>query len=359
MNWRKLLYHTGNRAEAAYDSLKLKWRQRLGLAGNLQIQPYTSYASHTELFVKGRVLEGKSIVSAKQDSWLTNLRHTYERFNSNEITGARLVVTFKGLEQELMSDEDGYFETALALSDPLPADQLWHYPQLELIEAPVRFTPPVLTVGKVMTPPITASFGVISDIDDTILQTNATSLLQMLRLTIFSNAYTRLAFSGASAFYTALQNGLSGSANNPFFYVSGSPWNLYDFLVAFMSLNGIPEGPLFLKDYGFTHGKVFSEPHLHHKRKAIRTILHAYPHLPFILIGDSGQHDPEIYEQTVQEFPGRIACIYIRDVSLHKRDMEIKKIVEGLALQKVEMVFVENTQMAAEHALEKGFISRG
>ena len=70
----------------------------------------------------------------------------------------------------------------------------------------------------------------ISDIDDTIVRTGATSLLMMLRVVLLSNAHTRLPFQGVAAFYGALARGASGQDSNPLFYVSSSPWNLYDVL---------------------------------------------------------------------------------------------------------------------------------
>jgi phosphatidate phosphatase APP1 len=180
--------------------------------------------------------------------------------------------------------------------------------------------------------------------------------MKSMYMTFMNNAYSRLPFEGVSAFYHALQKGFSGAEENPIFYVSSSPWNLYDLLVDFLELNKIPKGPLFLKDYGFTHNKLFTESHGIHKPKQIRNILNAYPHLNFILIGDSGQHDPEIYAEVIKEFPGRILASYIRDVSLDERDIEIKKISEGILEHKVEMILAENSLSAAEHAAANRFI---
>ena len=101
--------------------------------------------------------------------------------------------------------------------------------------------------------------------------------------------------------------------------MSSSPWNLYDLLVDFLDLNGIPAGPLMLRDFGLRYEPTAGSGHLGHKLKEMRQILQAYPQLQFILIGDSGQEDPEIYREVVKEFPGRILAIYIRDVQLPDR----------------------------------------
>lgn len=358
-DWKRIFYKLGNSSENYFDSLKLKLRQRLGLDTNIYILPYMTYANAQEIYVRGRVLHNKNITVSDRDTVWKNLHNTYKRLSSVEVAGARLKITFSGTAQEFMSDEDGYFELPLPLKTPLPEEELWHHPLIELIEAPVHFDGPVHARAEVMTPPSSAKFGVISDIDDTVLTTHAQSLLKSAYMTFMNNAYSRLPFEGVAAFYQALQKGVSGAEENPIFYVSSSPWNLYDLLVDFLDLNRIPKGPLFLKDYGFTHNKLFTESHGIHKPKQIRNILNAYPHLNFILIGDSGQHDPEIYAEVIREFPGRILAAYIRDVSLEERDTEVKKISEGLRENKVEMVLAENSFTAAEHAVAMGFIHPG
>lgn len=356
-DWKKVLYRISNQAETSIDRFKLEFRQRMGWATPVQICPYMTFGESTEIFVKGRVLHDKGVLSEDKDTLWENLVNMYKRFSSNEIAGARLMIKLNNTEMEVVTDEDGYFELGMKLNNPLPSEELWHHPVAELLESPVHFDKPIQARCRVMTPPSTARFGVISDIDDTILVTNAQSLMSSAFMTFLNNAHTRLPFHGVAAFYQALQKGLSGAEANPIFYVSSSPWNLYDFLVDFKKVNHIPVGPIFLKDYGFTHDKMFSEGHAVHKPNAIRKILNRYPSLNFILIGDSGQEDPEIYSGIVKEYPGRILAVYIRDVSLDERDLEVKKISEGLLGDKVEMVLAENSYTAALHAVQKKFIN--
>lgn len=356
-DWKQLFYKLGNSSEHYFDGLKLRLRERLGLDMDLHILTYMTYANAEELYLRGRVLLNKNIEVSDRDSLWKNLQNTYKRLSSVEVAGATLRLSFSDTEHEFSSDEDGYFEFPLRLNTPLPAQELWHHPLIELLDAPVAFQKPIQARAEVMTPPSTAKFGVISDIDDTVLTTHAQSLLKSAYMTFMNNAYSRLPFEGVAAFYQALQKGVSGAEENPVFYVSSSPWNLYDLLVDFLEINKIPKGPLFLKDYGFTHNKLFSESHGVHKPRQIRNILKAYPHLNFILIGDSGQHDPEIYAEVIKEFPGRILAAYIRDVSLDERDLEVKQISEGILSHDVEMVLAENSFSAAEHAAAKGFIN--
>jgi phosphatidate phosphatase APP1 len=159
-----------------------------------------------------------------------------------------------------------------------------------------------------------------------------------------------------SAFFRALQGGV-GVAHNPLFYVSSSPWNLHDLLEHFLELNDIPEGPLVLRDWGVAERGPLSTGHHHHKLTAIRDIMNTYPHLPFILIGDSGQADPEIYRDVVHEFPSRILAAYIRDVTpdpLRKRS--IQELAEEVRHAGSSLVLAADTLAAARHAAEHGWI---
>jgi phosphatidate phosphatase APP1 len=230
--------------------------------------------------------------------------------------------------------------------------------QLELVDFPQRHQPleEVHAVGKVMLPPPDAQFGVISDLDDTVLQTDVLSVLKMARNTFLRNSRTRLPFEGVAAFYRALQAGTNDTFN-PIFYVSSSPWNLYDLLVDFFEVRGIPLGPLFLKDLGLTPYQFISAGHRQHKFGVIQKLLEDYPTLPFLMIGDSGQRDPEIYLEVARQYPERIRAIYIRDVTPgSKRDRAVLQMADSLKALNIDLVLVPDTVGAAEHAVLKGWI---
>jgi phosphatidate phosphatase APP1 len=215
---------------------------------------------------------------------------------------------------------------------------------------------PVRATGHVLVPPPKSEFGIISDVDDTVVRTGATDPLTMARIVVLNNPHTRLPFEGVAAFYQALRKGPDGEGYNPLFYVSSSPWNLYDLLIDFMNINGIPLGPLFLRDVGLEPDHLIKTGHHEHKLKQIRTILDTHPDLKFLLIGDSGQEDPEIYREVVRAYPGRILGIYIRDVTLEERASAIGLLIKDLQQSKVELVLAADTVAAATHAAERGYI---
>ena len=160
-----------------------------------------------------------------------------------------------------------------------------------------------------------ARFGILSDIDDTILETGVQRVVRMIRQTLAGSALTRSPFPGAAELYRDLAAG-----SNPVFYVSSSPWNLHAFLVAFLRHHGFPLGPVLLRDLlGTAAGR-------EQKAGRIREILDLHPQLPFVLIGDSAEKDPEIYADIVRAYPGRILAVYIREVRLDPGDGRVEKV---------------------------------
>jgi phosphatidate phosphatase APP1 len=128
-------------------------------------------------------------------------------------------------------------------------------------------------------------------------------------------------------------------------------------IVDFFVVRNIPLGPLFMVDLGLSKQHFLMPGHREHKLKTIQSLLDTHPSLLFILIGDSGQQDPEIYLETIHNNPRRILAAYIRDVTLDVRDAEIHLLIDKARGLGVEMVVVKDTFAAALHAADKGFIT--
>jgi len=302
------------------------------------ILPYLTYGTAQKLTVCGRVLEDEGFLpAADADTRWRNLVRFYKRLESDEVPGARLRARFLGIEAETVTDDEGYFRLELAPRGRV-GPGAWQEVELELLEAAS-----IKATARVLVPSKRARFGVISDIDDTIVSTQVANRLRMILTVALSNARTRKPFLGVAAFYRALHAGV-----NPFFYVSKSPWNLYAPLVEYLEVQGLPRGPLMLRDFGFRSEK-------EHKRKAIEAILGTYPKLKFILIGDSGEEDPEIYSAIVHRFAERIRAIYIRSVSA-KRVGEIEKLAAEVAKTGCQLVLSAEAEPAAAHAAAEGLI---
>ena len=323
---------------------RIGWPITLGLrrlAARLRdtviLLPYLGYGTSEKLRLCGRVLqdEGFRPTQDTERRW-RNLIAFLKRLESDEVPGARLRAIYRNQSIETTSDREGYFNVEFRASGLPPG---WHDIELRLLQ------PELVEIGRVLVPPSDAEFGVISDIDDTVIQTNAIRKLRMMVALALSNAHTRKPFQGVAAFYRALHRG-----RNPFFYVSKSPHNLYAPLIEFLQRQQLPCGPLLLRDYGLRMKK-------DHKLSSIEDVLETYPALRFILIGDSGEEDPEIYTAVLRRFPERVRVIYIRSIDRSPTRLRaMEKLVEKVASTGCQLVLAPDSEFAAAHAAAEGLL---
>lgn len=322
----------------------------------VRIAGYRSYGTSDRVFVRGRVLADDPIPRSRpEDRWWRNLRSTWRRMKSDEVSDAKVAIRFRGSETLANADPEGHVHTWIVPDDPPPAASLWHPARIAVVhpepENPVALDVPVLV------PPPTARYGVISDIDDTVVRADVANLVRLVADVVFGSAHTRMPFPGVAAFFRALHRGVHGRATNPVFYVSNGPWNLYDAFIHFLELHEIPVGPVELRDWGPLWDEARRIGRREDKTAAVERIFETIPDLPFLLVGDSGELDPEIYRDIVHRFPARVPAVYIRDVS---RDPLRKKEIADLAAE-VEsagsaLVLAKDTAAAARHAADHGWI---
>ncbi|EKB47799.1 App1 family protein [Cecembia lonarensis] len=339
-----------------FSKAKLAFGLKSGLVKSVMILPYKGFGNQHEIYFLGRVLRDRGIAASHlEDGKWKNFSKMYKRFMSWEIPNVRVKAEFQGFRQIATTDEEGYFEIQLQSQSPFHLDSTWQEVKLELLDQVVKNQGTVRTNNKVFIPLDPMGFGVISDIDDTIVPTGATRLWTMLKTTFLGNAHTRLPFPGVAEFYQALAKGKGKKDAHPFFYVSSSPWNLYDFLMEFLEVHGIPKGPLMLRDLGLSREQFIAGSHWEHKLKQVEKIFEIEKHLQFVLVGDSGQHDPEIYLQVVKDFPGRVKMIYIRDIKV-SRHPDLLAIATELHSLDVPLLLIKDTGEAAAHAASQGWI---
>ncbi|MFP2927981.1 App1 family protein [Pyxidicoccus sp. 3LG] len=347
-------YRLAVRVDAHYDALSRRLRQKLGIAPPLRILPYRGYGTAERAVIKARVLEDRQVRPPQQRHTLVGSAiASYKRYMTREIAGAHVAVRWGDKRWEGTTDEEGFLE--LWVPPPEGVRSGWHMVELELLSPDAQGVPRVAAPVRVAG--ASAAYGVISDIDDTVIVTGVTDPLKRAWALFLTEHRVRLPFPGVDAFYAALQGGRGGGADNPIFYVSSSPWNLYEHLDEFLALHHIPTGPLLLRDWGLSrHGFAPGGGH-GHKLEKIRGLLETMERLPFILIGDSGQEDAEHYRTIVREFPGRILCVYIRSVPGHpRRAQELERIGMDIHLAGSQLLVVDDTTAAARHAARAGWI---
>lgn len=324
----------------------------------LQIITFQSYGTDSHFYMRGRALEDETI-DLEQKGLFGLFINSWKRFESDEIKHTKLNLKLpNGTILKTTTDDHGYFKIDEQLEglSAMANEEGWlnfevAYDDVNIkrsIQNDNRFP------GELLIPSVHAEFGVISDIDDTILHTGVVSTLKwkVLVNSIFKSAASRIPLEGAADFYLKLHQGASGKNANPIFYVSHSPWNLYRYLEFFLKQHVFPKGPILLRSFKTIFKKKSGDQP--QKQKEILNILKTYPDLPFILIGDSGEHDADIYLEIAKAFPSQIAAIYLRSVRHRKKMKRVASLFENF--NDIPVLLVESSEDAITHARLHGFI---
>jgi phosphatidate phosphatase APP1 len=331
-------------------------KHRIRLPGSVKIIPFISYGNKEGSFISGLIVEENGISKPVegQSRW-QNFKTMVKRYMRNEIEYIGVKVEYLGMKKEVTTDRYGIFRCYFQHDTKKAVQGNWQKFSVSLTDFAGSSSE-----GEVMIVADSREFGIISDIDDTIILSYAANKLMKLRLMLLNNAHTRMPFKGISAFYHALQKGKNSNGFNPVFYVSNSEWNLYDLLYEFIEFNRIPKGPLLLREMAIRVLRPWKirEVNKNHKTETISRLFRMFPEMKFILIGDSGQKDPEIYWNIAKHFPGRILAIYIRDVGANEYITKMEILSNQVKGEfKTDILLVKDTEAAAKHAIEKGFIS--
>jgi phosphatidate phosphatase APP1 len=267
--------------------------------------------------VQGRVLKeapskGSSVLSR-------NLR----RLTAPNWEGAKVEVTFQGVSATVTSGHDGNFEVNLQPPQGSTFPTGFAVAEAKVVGASAQV--------RVEVVPDTTPFLVISDFDDTLAVTQVVKPVKLMESAFLKDSDTQEAVPGMSAFYGCLK----APGTPAFALVSGSPVQFVPRVNSFLTRNAFPSFGMYLRDLGPTTLSNYKQP-------AIRKLLSQFPQ-PVVLVGDSGEKDPEVYEQIREEFPGRVKAIYIRDAG-RTEDTE----------RFTDMVLFKEAREAAEHAVKSG-----
>ncbi len=279
------------------------------------LQPFTvvafrSYGCDGKAVVCGRVIENLDIGSPKKDdSWSRNLRNMVRVFLRARAEKASLLATIDQQSIHITTDDIGYFWVEVSLRNPVVKSG-WIDIDFEL--EPMKGYRQITTQrGKFLSLPAQTrrSAGIISDIDDTIVETYATDLLMSAKMTFINNSSTRIAVDGMAELYRTIVR--QTPLLSPVFYITSSSWSLYKLISDFLELRNFPEGPLLMQKIGMTNNKLIRKGH-NHKIRKIETIFRITKNQQFFLFGDNGQADRELYYDIATRYPDRIVAVCIR-----------------------------------------------
>ena len=314
---------------------------------HLTVTPYAGHAAGTRAHLRARVVvkrRERSDRGGRRGALLAGLG----RYLSVEAAGEQVTVDVAGQQVSAVSGPEGYVEREVEVPT---LEHGWH---------PVRYrlagADSVPVEGRLLAVDPDARLGVVSDIDDTVIQTGLTRLWEAVRTTLLVPESERVPLEGAAELYRGLVRGVDGHA--PVFYVSTGAWNFYDMTERFLQTHGFPAGPLVMTDWGPGAGWRFHEDSAAFKSRTISALFDEYPQLSWVLVGDAGQADAEAYAAVARTYPDWIQAIYICAVPPYStlRATGVRQVADELAALGVEMLLVRDSTAAAEHALRLGLL---
>lgn len=320
---------------------------------DVHVKIYHGYGHTHDLVLYGHVFKSKKVVQKHYTRRiLLNIIHLLRLFLIKPLPQAKVRLYWKGGYIDTVTEVDGFFKFEWQSQHEIGTG--WHPVKVDYIDRKGRVA--ASCEGKVYVPHST-QYAFISDIDDTVMVSYSATKFRRLRELLVKNPRTRQQFEKVADWYQLLA-GTQANANtpNPFFYVSSSEWNLYDYLVEFFSYNKLPEG-IFLLNQVKRWYQLFKTGKTKHAGKLLRIarIMEVFPKQQFILIGDNSQHDPDIYTSIAAKYPQKIFAIYIRNVR-PENEAATRQVLAAAADTGVHTLLFEASEEAREHGRSIGLI---
>ncbi|MBK8001964.1 MAG: App1 family protein [Verrucomicrobia bacterium] len=276
VQWSGIIYEQEKRAATSFLT-----RQLFGLSGfEMSTDEAAIFAERSRLFMVDNERRKTIRVRLGNDSWAMGRSGANGRFGTRQFLSSNLVQT-------------AWFAGPQRINIPLVVEAS----DGRIVNAEVH------VIGE-------DGWSVVSDIDDTIKISDVLN-----REALLKNTFCRpfAVVPGMSEMYRqwAEEHGAV------FHYVSASPWQLYLPLSEFVRSNGFPAGTFHMKDFRLkdrTAAAMLASPEKY-KPGVIEPLLRQFPRRQFVLVGDSGEKDPEIYAQLARRFPKQVRAVFIRDVT--------------------------------------------
>jgi phosphatidate phosphatase APP1 len=334
------------------NRLKTKFYFLFRLNRTPVVKIYNGYGNDNKIIIFGHVFKVSPLPrKTYRSNWITNMFAVLRLFMVKVFPDTTVSLEWQSKIYQTHTEKDGFFIFEISLENIVAPG--WY-------NVMVRLTDPKYLIRNIQGNgsfyiPFESQHGFISDIDDTFLVSYSAKIRRRLYVLFTKNARTRKPFEGVIYHYQSLAAfGQVGKNSNPFFYVSSSEWNLYNFIVDFARFNDLPKGVFLLgqikklKDF-------WRSGQNNHSTKFMRIvrIVEAYPDLKFVLLGDDSQQDPIIYSSIVKHFPEKIIAVYIRRV--RKTNYEkVKKIIDEMQIHGVACCYFEHSAEAMIHSKSIG-----
>ena len=326
----------------------------------ITVIPFKTYGTQKQVYLKGMVFKG---IGFNDSTGL--LTFFYDRWKQSVFKKVKDILLEIKLESRnsfsIRTNSEGYYfiDSRQNVEDiKIENNGGWLSYNVQVTDkyfdsADIQFN---YSLGEMLIPSKDCNFGVISDIDDTIMHTGVSSLFkwEVLVNTFLKPPTERKPIKNIVMFCKMLSKTSNASVFNPFFYVSSSPCNLYQYLNTFLLKYDFPKGPILLRD-SRPIGGAFQKRARLHKEKEIKNILDTYPNLKFILIGDCSEYDADLFIKIVSKYPNRISSIYLRAVSHKGKMKQINNLFDNF--DDIPFCIFESSEEAILHAQNNGFIN--
>lgn len=294
--------HVGARLEDRIYRLVGRWLARRGWAPRVEAYPGYGGAGWVRVMARA-VLAPPGTTSAEvaeQDRGSARRAvRGWRSFVTVPVAQAAVRVEVDGVGHDVHADRGGYVDVRL----PAQLAPGWRDVRVALggngARAPVLVVPPG------------AGAALVSDVDDTVMVTALPRPLLAAWNSFVLHEHARRAVPGMADLY---RRWLVANPGTPTFYLSTGAWNVAPALRRFLERGGFPDGPLLLTDWGPTNTGWFRSGR-DHKLGSLRRLIGEFPERRWLLVGDDGQHDPQIYAQIAEEHPGRVAVVAIRQLT--------------------------------------------
>lgn len=295
--------HVASRAEDTVNRWVGRVLRRRGWT--VRVEPFTGYGSTGWVRVLARTVLAPPSFSppstTRADDPVRSVRG-WRSFATAQVGHSVVDVEVGGTTHQVHADRGGYVDAVV----PADLDPGWHQVRLSIGGGT---GPGVLAPVLVVDPQATG--GLVSDIDDTVMVTRVPRLFLAAWNSLVLDENARQPVPGMAVLYDRLTR---DTPSAPVFYLSTGAWNSAPALRRFLRRHGYPDGPLLLTDWGPTQTGWFRSGRAH-KDAQLRRLLEELPGIRWLLVGDDGQHDPEIYARVATEHPDRVRAVVIRELT--------------------------------------------
>lgn len=295
--------HLGLRIGDTWHAIQTQIAERRGRVET--VIPYTGYGTTKWIRVLGRVVlsnprdlqptEGKELMKPLKEG----LRG-WRNFTSAPVRYAEVTLEFNGSSAVVRADRGGVIDVHIDAQ----LEPGWHTVRIRSGDAVVADAPLRVVEDDV-------TFGVVSDIDDTVMVTALPRPFLAAWNTFVLDEHARTPTPGMSVLMERI---VRKNPDAPVLYLSTGAWNVAPALTRFLSRNLYPAGPKLLTDWGPTRDRWFRSGQ-EHKRSSLERLAKEFPSVKWLLIGDDGQHDEAIYAEFARNHPDNVRAIAIRQLS--------------------------------------------